>query len=95
MGKNKLVLNRLKAQLASKEMMNKTLAELLGVSEQAVSKWCTNNSQPSLQNVFKIAAYLDLPPSEIIGAKNPFVVDQTTGKLTTVATIPPTKPTPQ
>ncbi|MES2479423.1 MAG: helix-turn-helix transcriptional regulator [Bacteroidota bacterium] len=60
MEKEKQIYNRIKAFLALKQVKNKTLAEHLGVSEQTVSKWCTNNSQPSIPELFAIAKFLNV-----------------------------------
>ena len=40
-------LNRLKVVLADKKRTNKWLAEQLGKDPATISKWCTNNAQPS------------------------------------------------
>lgn len=54
----KRVYNRIKAFLALKRVKNKALAEHLRVSEQTVSKWCTNYSQPSIPELYAIAEFL-------------------------------------
>lgn len=58
MQKEKRIYNRIKAFLALKQVKNKALAEHLQVSEQTVSKWCTNYSQPSLPELYAIAEFL-------------------------------------
>ena len=58
MEKEKRVYNRIKAYLALKQVKSKTLAEHLEVSEQTVSKWCTNYSQPSIPELYAIAEFL-------------------------------------
>jgi putative transcriptional regulator len=50
--------NRIKSVLALKRVKNKELAEYLDVSEQTVSKWCTNYSQPSIPELYAIAGFL-------------------------------------
>ena len=60
MEKEKRVYNRIKAHLALKRVKNKVLAHHLKVSEQTVSKWCTNNSQPSIPELYSIAEYLKM-----------------------------------
>ena len=47
-------LNRLKVVLAEKKKSNKWLAEQLGKDQAAISKWCTNSSQPSLEMLIEI-----------------------------------------
>ena len=58
--------NRLKAVLAEKGKSNKELAELLEMSEQTVSLWCTNTRQPSVENLFIIAKVLKINVRELL-----------------------------
>jgi len=58
MEKETRVYNRIKAFLALKRIKNKALAKHLNVSEQTVSKWCTNYSQPSIPELYAIAEFL-------------------------------------
>lgn len=48
-------LNRLKIVLAEKERTNNWLAENLGKDKATISKWCTNTTQPDLDNLIKIS----------------------------------------
>ena len=66
MEKEKRIYNRIKAFLALKRIKNKELAEHLDVSEQTVSKWCTNYSQPSLPELYVIAEFLDMNVCELL-----------------------------
>jgi transcriptional regulator with XRE-family HTH domain len=66
MEKEKRVYNRIKAFLALKRVKNKALAEHLHVSEQTVSKWCTNFSQPSLPELYAIAEFLEIGVCELL-----------------------------
>lgn len=59
-------LNRLKVVLAEKMLSNKELAEKLGKDPATVSKWVTNSSQPSLENLIEIAKCLDCEISELV-----------------------------
>lgn len=52
--------NRLKVILAENKKTGKWLAEKLGKNEATVSRWCTNESQPSIETLFKIAKILDV-----------------------------------
>lgn len=54
----KKVYNRIKAIIAEEGKSNKELAELLSVSEQTVSRWCTNSRQPSIEMLYEIAKVL-------------------------------------
>jgi transcriptional regulator with XRE-family HTH domain len=58
--------NRIKAVLADKKVSNNTLADGLGVSAQTVSRWCTNNQQPSIETLFAIAKYLKVDARELL-----------------------------
>lgn len=52
--------NRLKVLLAEKKKTNKELADYLNVQPGTVSRWCTNDSQPSVATLFEIAKFLDV-----------------------------------
>lgn len=53
-------LNRLKVVLVEKKRTGKWLAEKLGKNEATVSRWCTNESQPSLETLVTIAKALNV-----------------------------------
>lgn len=55
-----IVMNRIKAVLAEKQRTNKWLAEQMGKSENTVSRWCSNKSQPSIAQLQEIANLLDV-----------------------------------
>ena len=59
-------LNRLKVVLAEKKRTSKWLAEQLDKRPATISKWCTNTSQPSLENLVQIARLLEVEVSELI-----------------------------
>lgn len=59
-------LNRLKVILAEKKRTNKWLSEQLNVTPSTVSKWCTNTSQPDLENLMKIAKLLDVELTDLV-----------------------------
>ena len=59
-------LNRLKVVLAEKNISNKTLSEMLGVSQATVSKWVTNTTQPHLDMLIKLSECLDVSIEELI-----------------------------
>lgn len=59
-------LNRLKVVLAEKKRTNKWLAEQLGKDPATISKWCTNNAQPTLENLLQIAKCLEVDISELV-----------------------------
>jgi transcriptional regulator with XRE-family HTH domain len=58
--------NRIKIVLLENEKSNIWLAEELGVSRTTVSKWCTNDNQPTVETLFKIADVLGVEVSELL-----------------------------
>lgn len=64
--KEKKIYNRIKANLALYQVKNKVLAEQLQVSPQTVSKWCTNQSQPSIPQLYAIAIFLNVPIANLL-----------------------------
>ena len=63
---DKIVYNRIKAVLAEKGRTNLWLAEQIGVNKTTVSKWCTNDVQPTIENLFKIAQSLDIDVKDLL-----------------------------
>jgi DNA-binding Xre family transcriptional regulator len=63
MGRN---INRIKVVLADKRKTNKWLAEQLDVAQSTVSKWCTNDAQPSLETLMQIARLLEVKPDDLL-----------------------------
>lgn len=47
-------MNKLKVVLVEKKYTDKWFAEALGKNGATVSRWCTNESQPSLKTLFAI-----------------------------------------
>ena len=58
--------NRIKAVLADKKKTCRWLAQEIEMSENTVSRWCSNKMQPSLSQLDKVAAALDVDISRII-----------------------------
>jgi putative transcriptional regulator len=65
---NKKAINRLKVVLAEKGKTNKWLAEKLDKNETTVSRWCTNEVQPSLDSLVIIASLLAVDVKELINS---------------------------
>lgn len=61
-------INRLKIILAEKSKTNKWLAEKLSKSEVTVSRWVTNEIQPSMETFLEIAKLLDIDIKELINS---------------------------
>lgn len=55
--------------MAENNKTNKWLAEKLSRNETTVSRWCTNEAQPSLENLFRVAEVLNIDPKELIATK--------------------------
>lgn len=60
------VINRIKVVLAEQRRTNKWLAEEIGKSENTISRWCSNKSQPTLVDLFDIAKKLNVDARELI-----------------------------
>lgn len=55
-----IVMNRIKVTLVEKQKTNRWLAEQMGKSENTISRWCPNKSQPSIAQLQEIAILLDV-----------------------------------
>lgn len=69
MASQKKRLNRIKIVLIEKDKTNLWLAEKMGVTPAAVSRWCTNDAQPNLETLFKIAKLLGVEVTELLNTK--------------------------
>lgn len=65
------VINRIKAVLAEKQLTGKWLAEEIGKSENAISKWCSNKVQPPLEVLLEIATLLSMDIRELLISTKP------------------------
>ena len=61
-------INRLKAVLAEQGKTNKWLAEKLNKNEATISRWCTNEVQPSIDTFIEIASLLKIDVRELINS---------------------------
>ncbi len=64
-------LNRLAIVLIEKKKNKTWLAEQLGVSRSAVSKWTNNTGQPTLSMLFQIAKVLGVEVPELLNLRQP------------------------
>ena len=55
-----IVMDRIKVTLVEKQKTNRWLAEQMGKSENTISRWCSNKSQPSIAQLQEIANLLDV-----------------------------------
>ncbi len=63
---NKNIYNRIKAVLAEQRRTNMWLAEKLDMSPDTVSKWCTNQMQPTIETLFRVADALNVDARELL-----------------------------
>jgi transcriptional regulator with XRE-family HTH domain len=58
--------NRIKAVLAEKGKTNIWLADKMERNKTTVSKWCTNDVQPTIETLFKVAEILDVDARDLL-----------------------------
>jgi len=56
--------------LAEKNKTNKDLAKLLNRTESSVSRWCTNDIQPSVEILYEISKFLKVDIRELLTSTN-------------------------
>ena len=59
-------INRIKVVLAEKNVSSKWLAEQLGKNEATISRWCTNDVQPTLNTLASVAKLLGVQITDLI-----------------------------
>lgn len=59
-------MNRIREVLKQKGIKQKLLAEKIGKSDSQVSRYVNNNSQPTLDVLFKIAKALRVKPRDLL-----------------------------
>ena len=59
-------INRLKVVLVEQSRTGKWLAETLGKNEATISRWCTIESQPSLEMLVEIAKVLNIDVKDLL-----------------------------
>lgn len=62
---------QLMALRRAKNISQEALAEKLGVSRQAVSKWETGTAKPELDNILALCRILEVTPNELLGDAEP------------------------
>lgn len=63
---SKKVINRIKIVLVEEGRTNKWLADKLGKNTTTISRWCTNDMQPSLETLVLIAEVLKVDVRELM-----------------------------
>ena len=59
-------LNRLKVALVERNKTSKWLAEQMDKSETTVSRWASNKSHPSVEQLFAIAGILNMDVRDLL-----------------------------
>lgn len=62
----KTVYNRIKAVLAEKSVTSIELANALCKRRETISRWCTNESQPTIEGLFEIANFLNVDVRDLL-----------------------------
>ncbi|MEO6282514.1 MAG: helix-turn-helix transcriptional regulator [Dyadobacter sp.] len=57
--------NRIKIVLAERDKSAKWLAEAINKDKSTVSRWCTNDMQPTIETFYEIARLLDVDVREL------------------------------
>ena len=73
-------LNRIKVMLAERIVSNKDLAEILGKDPATISKWVTNTSQPTLENLIEIARCLKCDMNDLVRLEETVTIDKPSDK---------------
>jgi transcriptional regulator with XRE-family HTH domain len=66
----KRAINRIKIVLVEQGRTNKWLADKLGKNATTVSRWCTNDMQPSLETLVQISNALNVNVRELLVSTN-------------------------
>jgi transcriptional regulator with XRE-family HTH domain len=59
-------INRIKVVLTEQDRTSKWLSEKINKNRTTVSRWCTNEMQPSLETLVQIAEILNVDVRELI-----------------------------
>jgi len=59
-------INRLRVVLAEKGLTNKWLAERMKKNPTTISRWCSNEMQPSLETLLNIAEVLGIDVKDLL-----------------------------
>ena len=59
-------MNRIKVTLVEKQKTNRWLAEQMDKSENTISRWCSNKSQPSIETLRDIAIILKVDVKDLL-----------------------------
>ena len=63
---NKQNYNRIKAVLAEQNKTSTWLAREINKNPNTISKWCRNEMQPRIENLFQVAKALDIDVRQLL-----------------------------
>lgn len=66
-------INRIKVVLVEKNLSSRWLAEQLGKNEATISRWCTNDVQPTLNTLASIAELLNVQIADLINNEQKYI----------------------
>ena len=72
----KKTLNRIKVMMAERMVTNKDLAKMMGKDAATVSKWVTNTSQPTLENLIEVARCLKCEINDLVRMGETIKIDK-------------------
>ena len=61
-------INRLKVVLVEQNRTGKWLAGILGKNEATISRWCTNETQPSLETLVEVSKVLNVDVKDLLNS---------------------------
>jgi len=65
--------NRIAIILKEKSLSQYWLSIKIGVDRSTVSRWCSNELQPTMENLFKITKVLDVMPGDLLNSDEIFI----------------------
>lgn len=69
-------LNRIKVMMAERMVTNKDLAKMMSKDAATVSKWVTNTSQPTLENLIEVARCLKCEINDLVRMGETIKIDK-------------------
>lgn len=64
-----LIAQRIKDLMKSEKLTQMQLARALGVGQSSISDWINAKSEPSIENLWKLADFFDVSVDYLIGRK--------------------------
>lgn len=64
------VSSRIKELMRAEKLTQINLASAIGVGQSTVSDWLTAKSEPSIENLWKLADYFDISIDYLVGRKS-------------------------